>query len=80
MNEISYKAVMQTDGTISPLSFKWKNGKTCEIDRIRKIERAASLKVGGCGSRYTVTVKGKERYFFLEDGKWFVEATVYGGV
>lgn len=83
MSEIKYKkvfipvtAVMQTDGTIRPLSFKWKDGETYEVDRVRKIERAASLKVGGCGLRYTVMVEGKERYFFLEDGKWFVEAEV----
>lgn len=86
-NEKEYKkvyvnvtALMRTDGQIRPLYFKWTDGNTYEFDRIVRIERAASLKVGGYGLRYTVMVEGKERYFFLEDGKWFVEAEVRGGV
>lgn len=48
--------------------------KLYEVDRLKQVCRAASLKVGGCGMRYTIVVCGKETYIFEEDGKWFVEA------
>ena len=73
---VNVTADMRPDGVIRPLYFRWTDGNKYEIDKVIKIERAASLKVGGCGLRYTVMVEGKERYFFLEDGKWFVEAEV----
>lgn len=62
------------DGNTRPLSITWEDGSVFEIDRLRQVCRAASLKVGGCGMRYTVVVCGKETYIFEEDGKWFVEA------
>jgi hypothetical protein len=37
-------------------------------------KRAASLKAGGQGQRFTCRVAGKEVYLYLEDGnKWFME-------
>ncbi len=77
---INVTARMRTDGQIRPLTFTWTDGCTYEIDRIKHIEPMASRKVGGYGLCYTVMVEGKERLFFLEDGKWFVEAEVRGGV
>lgn len=71
-------AEMRTDGIARPISFRWIDGQEYAIDRVRKIERAASTKVGGYGLRYTVFVEGKDRYFFLEDGKWFVEEVLRG--
>ncbi len=84
MNEIKYKKTylsvtveMRKDGMLRPLSFRWKDGQKYEIDRVLRIEKAASIKVGGYGIRYTVMVEGKERYFFLEEGKWFIEEAIY---
>lgn len=62
------------DGTVRPLKMKWKDGHFYDIDRVTQRTRAASLKVGGCGIRYTCMIEGKERYIFDEDGKWYVEA------
>ena len=51
------------------------NGRSYQIDRVLDIRRAASLKAGGVGRRYTCRICGKERYLWLEDdGKWFVES------
>lgn len=61
------------NGDIRPLAIIWEDGEVYEIDRVRYITPAASLKVGGRGIRYTVMIEGKERYLFDEDGRWFVE-------
>ena len=62
-----------TDGSIRPLSILWEDGIIYTVDRLRRVIPAASLKVGGGGTRYTVVIEGKERYLFEENGKWFVE-------
>ena len=61
-------------GEIIPLSIIWNDGRTFTVDKVIDIRRAASLKVGGQGVRYTCRISGKEKYMWLEDGKWFVEA------
>lgn len=53
------------------------DGTIYEIDRILDKRPAASTKVGGCGIRYTVRIRGCERYLFEEDGRWFLEAPCY---
>ena len=65
---------ISTEGEIRPLAIVFEDGHTYEIDRVKHICKAASLKVGGCGTRYTVVIKGKESYLFHEDARWFVEA------
>lgn len=59
-----------------PISITWEDGHVYEIDRILDVRQAASLKVGGCGIRYTCRIRGQQTYLFSEDGKWFVEAKV----
>ena len=44
-----------------------------EVDRVRDIRPAASLKSGGAGIRYTCSVEGRLTYLFLEETKWFLE-------
>ena len=44
------------------------------IDKVTDVRYAASLKAGGAGIRYTCQISGKERYLFLEDQRWFVDA------
>jgi hypothetical protein len=65
------------DGQLIPLSFVWEDGTEYEIDRVMDVRRAASLKAGGAGMRYTVRVKRKDTFMFLEEDrgvmKWFME-------
>ena len=61
------------DGTIRPLSLKWEDGRIFEIDRLIDVRRAASLKGGGLGIRYTCKIMGKQVYLFEDEGKWFLE-------
>lgn len=70
---VSVIAKFDTDGKITPHSFEWEDERVYEIDEITDVCRAASLKVGGVGFRYTCMVCGKQTYLFLEDNRWFVE-------
>ena len=51
----------------------WEDGRVYGIDRVLDMRRAASLKAGGAGTRYTVRIGRSETYLFNEDGRWFVE-------
>ena len=65
------------NGRVFPLSLLWEDGKLYNIDNILDIRRAASIKTGGVGMRYTVKVKNKQTYIFFEEdvygARWFVE-------
>jgi len=70
---VGVKARFEPDGKLVPLSIAWEDGSEYEIDRVLKVCRAASLKAGGAGIRYTVRIGNTETYLFLEENKWFVE-------
>ena len=70
---VKVTASFDTDGRITPLSLEWEDGRLYTIDRITDLRRAASLKAGGMGLRYTVIINGKQSYLFYEGTKWFVE-------
>ena len=62
------------DGILRPKSFTWSDGKVYEIQRIKDIRRAASLKAGGVGIRYTCVVNGRDSHLYYEDNNmWFME-------
>lgn len=69
-------ASFDADGRITPLRIVWDDGRHFDIDRVLDRRRAASLKTGGTGIRYTVRVHGRTTYLFFEDPRWFVEAIV----
>ena len=63
------------DGRLHPVQIIWKDGRKFPIDCITDCRRAASLKAGGCGIRYTCMISGRPHYLFYEENyKWFVEA------
>ena len=71
---VDVNATFTRDGRLRPKSFVWEYGMTYEISRVRDIRRAASLKAGGAGTRYTCMADGREVYLFYEDNNmWFVE-------
>lgn len=71
---VEVTAKFDTDGNITPLALLWEDGTVYEIDRITDVRRAASLKAGGTGIRYTVKIRGRQSYLFYEGPRWFVEA------
>lgn len=72
---VDVNATFTKDGRLLPKSFIWKDGHVYEIQRIKHICRAASLKAGGVGIRYTCIINGMESHLFYEENNmWFVEA------
>lgn len=69
---INVVATFDTAGNIKPTKILWDDFRTLDIDRITDIRRAACLKAGGTGIRYTCQINGKTRYLFLDNGVWFV--------
>ena len=61
-------------GRVRPLEVEWEDGRRFEVDRLLDVRRAAALKAGGQGLRYTVRIMGRETYLFEDEGRWFVEA------
>lgn len=63
------------DGEMMPVGLLWGDGKLFVVDRVLDTVRAASLKAGGCGIRYTCMVRGKKvQIFYEENYRWFVTA------
>ncbi len=71
---VEVTAKFDTEGNITPLSLLWEDGTVYEINRVLDVRRAASLKAGGIGIRYTVKIGGRQSYLYFEGPKWFVEA------
>ena len=60
-------------GNVIPMRIKWEDGRIFLIDNVIDIRRAASIKGGGLGIRYTVVINGKRTYIWRDDDSWFVE-------
>lgn len=70
---LSVKAVFYPEGGFKPISFQGEDGQEYEISKVTDIRRAASLKAGGVGIRYTCKVDNREVYLFWEEDRWFME-------
>lgn len=66
-------AKFDESGGVVPLKIRWEDGRVFLIDRVLDQRRAASLKAGGSGQRFTVQVEGKTTYLWRDDDRWFVE-------
>ena len=72
---VNVTAECTKDGRLLPKSFVWKDDHVYEIQRVTDIRRAASLRAGGAGLRYTCIVAGQERHPYHQDNNmWFMEA------
>lgn len=75
---MSYKEFLEVvvvhkpDGSQLPIAIIWKDGRRFEIDRVTDICKAASLKVGGRGIRYTCRIRNKQIYLFHDNTQWFI--------
>lgn len=71
---VDVNATFTKDGRLLPKSIIWSDGHRYEIQRVKHVCRAASLKAGGVGMRYTCIIDGRESYLYYEDNNmWFVE-------
>ncbi|MBR6478402.1 MAG: hypothetical protein IKS85_08130 [Lachnospiraceae bacterium] len=71
---VDVKAMFSKDGQLTPTSIIWKDGTEYEIQRVKDVCRAASLRAGGAGLRYTCIISGRESHLYYEENnQWFVE-------
>ena len=73
---VSVNATFRKGEMILPTEILWEDGRVFPIDRVLEIKRAASLKVGGAGIRYTCRIGRNQTYLFLDDNRWFVEKKI----
>lgn len=71
---VNITARFDESGNIMPIAIFWEDGTQFEIDKVVDVRPAASLKAGGAGIRYTCKIQGHEKYIWLEESRWFVEA------
>ncbi|MBE6114434.1 MAG: hypothetical protein E7191_05060 [Erysipelotrichaceae bacterium] len=64
---------VDVNGRMRPLRFLWDNGKEYKIERVLSVCKAASLKEGREGLRYTCQICNKVRFLYYEGDRWFVE-------
>ena len=70
---VRVEALFSPDGGLLPEAFWWENGRRYAVDRVKDICRAASLRAGGVGIRYTCEIAGREVFLFYEEDRWFIE-------
>lgn len=70
---VKVAATFSPDGKLQPIAFWWEDRRRYTIDGVMDVCRAASLKAGGTGIRYTCMVHNKEMYLFFEKDRWFIE-------
>jgi len=71
---VAVELTIDEAGVMHPQRIVWEDGRKFEITSIPDVRRAASLKAGGSGIRYTCHVGRKDTYLYYEDPKWFVDA------
>ncbi len=79
---VDVTAEFTKEGQMLPRSLVWEDGTQYIIDKVLKCKPAAAMRSGGQGERFTIRVRGRERYLFFERstelsgtnlGRWFVE-------
>lgn len=71
---VEVAATFTPEGQIIPHRIRWEDGTLFTVDRVTDVRRAAALKAGGCGLRYTIRIGARQTYLFFDKDRWFVEA------
>lgn len=71
---VAVEVMFDEEGAMHPKVIIWDDGRRFEITSVSDVRRAASLKAGGNGVRYTCRVGQRDAYLFYEDPKWFVDS------
>ncbi len=70
---VNVLAKFDREGGVTPLRIKWEDGRTFTVDSVLDVRRAASIKGGGLGIRYTICIGGRSTFLWRDDDQWFVE-------
>ncbi len=73
---VDVDCTITANGKLIPRIIHFDDLHVYEIDKILDMRKAASLKVGGQGLRYTLRIQNKETYLFFDEMlfKFFIEA------
>ena len=80
---VRVNAEFDKDGFVHPKAIIWSDGRIYDIESVTDIKHMHASRAGGTGDRFTVRIKGQEKYLFYERspdlegnllGRWFVEA------
>ena len=70
---LKVNADFDLNGKIMPRSIEWEDGRVFAVDRVLDVRRAASLKAGRTGLRYSCRICGRTVALFNDENKWFME-------
>ena len=57
---VDVTAEFTKEGVLTPKSIRWEDGIIYEVTRVKDCRRAASMKAGGVGMRYTCVIEGQD--------------------
>lgn len=67
-------AKFSKEGQLLPQSITWEDGRKFEIDNVKEIRYATSLKSGGVGMIYICQIGDQKKKLYYEgNNMWFVE-------
>ncbi len=64
---IDVTAKFSKEGVFTPKSFRWTDGSVYEMQSVKDIRRAASLKAGSAGTGYACMTDRRESCHYYED-------------
>ena len=70
---VAVELITDAAGKMHPRAVILDDGRRYDISHVSDVRRAASLKAGGTGLRYQVTIGRRETYLYFEDPQWFVD-------
>ena len=77
--QVRVAALFQAAGFVVPFAFLWEDGQAYGIDEVTGLERAASVRAGIIGTRYSIRVRERKTYLYRDDDLWFMERRAGSG-
>ena len=70
---IDMNVTFEKNGSMLLISFKWPDGTIFHIDKVLNKQFWYTSSRGSSVYRYTCLIKGKKRYIFCDNNKWYME-------
>ena len=77
---VDVSAICYAIGDVVPGAFWWPDGTRYVIDSVKEWERAASVRAGIIGIRYSIRIRDRETFLYRDDDLWFMERRDTGKV
>lgn len=73
---INVIAEFTASGRLEPLSIVLYDGRCYPVDKIIDVQKAANMRVGGSGTKYSCLISGVRRSLWRDQDRWFIEESV----